>query len=126
MWAMIREGFVVEAKVEVYFMEKEGGYSFSGDGFFHRAENHPLSKPMVDHDQEGIKAGEQWKVSYRVTGDLLKGSESRGVNGNEWGNDGVCIHFALLAGYTAFNVCIYRRRKRDRVIRIQQQPVDGF
>ena len=37
-------------------MEKEGGDSLSGDGFLSRAKNHPLSKPMVYHDQERIEA----------------------------------------------------------------------
>ena len=50
--ALIGDDLVVEAKVEVYFVEKDGGYSFSSDSFLSRAENHPLSKFMVDHDQE--------------------------------------------------------------------------
>ena len=33
-------------------MEEEVGNSFCGDGFLDRAENHPLSKAMVDHDQK--------------------------------------------------------------------------
>ena len=49
--ASIRDDFVIEAKVEVYFVEKEGGYPFNSDGFLCWAENHPLSKPMVNHNQ---------------------------------------------------------------------------
>ena len=33
-------------------MEEEVGNSFFSDGFLGRAENHPLSKSMVNHDQE--------------------------------------------------------------------------
>ena len=38
-------------------MEKEGGDPFGGDGFLGRAENYPLSKPMVYHNHERIEAG---------------------------------------------------------------------
>ena len=51
LWTMIRDDFVVESEVEVYFMEKESSYSLSGDGFLCGAENYPLHKTMVDHDQ---------------------------------------------------------------------------
>ena len=33
-------------------MEEEVGNSFRGDGFLGRAENYPLSKAMVNHDQK--------------------------------------------------------------------------
>ena len=33
-------------------MEEEIGDPFCSDGFLGRAKNHPLSKPMVDHDQK--------------------------------------------------------------------------
>ena len=33
-------------------MEEEVGDPFCGDGLLGRAENHPLSKAMVDHDQK--------------------------------------------------------------------------
>ena len=57
MWASIRDDLVIEAETEVYFVEKEGGDTFGSDIFLSRTENHPLSKPMVDHDQKGIKTG---------------------------------------------------------------------
>ena len=37
-------------------MKEEIGDPFCSDGIFCGAENHPLSKPMVDHDQKRIKA----------------------------------------------------------------------
>ena len=33
-------------------MEEEVGDPFHSDGFLGRAENHPLSKAMIDHDQK--------------------------------------------------------------------------
>ena len=53
-------------------MEEEVGDSFCGDGFLDRAENHPLSKSMVDHDQKRVKTGRKGKVSDKIIGDLLK------------------------------------------------------
>ena len=55
--ALIRYDFVIEAEAEVYFVEKECGYSFGSGVFLHGTENHPFSKPMVYYNQKGIKAG---------------------------------------------------------------------
>ena len=85
-------------------MEKECGYSFSGDVFLHGTENHPLSKPMVDHNQKGIKAGERREVGDKVTRDLLEGARGRGMNRGEQRNSGVSVGFVLLAGCTALNI----------------------
>jgi len=57
LWAMIRDNLVVEFIVEEDFVEEKGGDSFGGDGFLSGAENYPLSKAMVYHDQERIEAG---------------------------------------------------------------------
>ena len=54
--AAIRNDFVKKSETKEDFVEKEGGDSLSGDGFLGRAKNHPLSKPMVYHDQERIEA----------------------------------------------------------------------
>ena len=56
MGASFRDYFVVKAKVKENFMKEEIGDPFCSDGIFCGAENHPLSKPMVDHDQKRIKA----------------------------------------------------------------------
>ena len=57
MWASIRDDLVVEAETKVHFVEKECGDTLGGDVFLCRTENHPFSKPMVDHDQKGIETG---------------------------------------------------------------------
>ena len=62
-------------------MEKEGGDPFSGNGFLGRAENHPLSKPMVYHDHERIEAGGDREVRDKIAGDLLEGAGSDRLNG---------------------------------------------
>ena len=50
MGASVRDYFVIKAEVKKDFVKEEIGDSFSGDNFISGAENHPLSKPMVDHD----------------------------------------------------------------------------
>ena len=44
--------FVIETKTKEDFVEEEVGDSFCGDSFLGRAKNHPLSKPMVDHNKK--------------------------------------------------------------------------
>ena len=44
-------------------MKEEVGNSFGSDSFLGRAENHPLSKLMVNHSQKGVKASGEGKVS---------------------------------------------------------------
>ena len=102
--ALIRYDFVIEAKAEVYFVEKECSDPFSSDVFLCGTENHPLSKPMVNHDQKGIKAGGRWEVSDEVTHDLLEGAGGRGANGVERGNGRMGVGLVLLAGRAAFDV----------------------
>ena len=96
--ALVRDDFVIETEAEVYFVEKECGNAFGGDVFLCRAENHPLSKPMVDHDQKGIEVGRRGEVSDKVARDLLEGPGGRGVNGSERWNGGMGIWLVLLAG----------------------------
>ena len=55
-------------------MEEEEGNSFCGNRFLGRAQNHPLSKPMVYHDQERIEAQGNRKVHDEITGNLLEGA----------------------------------------------------
>ena len=72
MRAMVRDDFVTKAEAEKHFVEEKRCDSFHGDGFLHRAKNHPLSKLMVDHDQKRIEAREKGKVSNKVARDLLE------------------------------------------------------
>ena len=103
---MIRDDFVIETKSFEYFGEEQGSDSGSIDGFLCRAENYPLSKPMVDHDQKGIKAVGKGEVSDKVTGDLLKGAGARGWNGEKWGPRWMGIDLILLAGGTPANITV--------------------
>ena len=65
--ASVGYDFVIEAKAEVDFVEKECSNSFGGNVFLHGTKNHPLSKPMVNHDQKGIEAGGRGEVGDKVT-----------------------------------------------------------
>ena len=55
MGTSIRDDFIKKSEAKEDFVEKEGGDSFGGDRFLGRAKNYPLSKSMVDHDQERVK-----------------------------------------------------------------------
>ena len=46
--------------MEVDLVEKESGDLFCNDCFLGGTENYPLYKPMVDHEQEGVKARGHW------------------------------------------------------------------
>ena len=91
MWATIRDDFVIEPKAEVYFVEEESGYPFSGDGFLSGAENYPLCKAMVNHDQQRIEARGSRKVGDQVAGDLLEGTRGVRLDGGERGDGGMCV-----------------------------------
>ena len=81
MGATIGDDFIEKSKAKEYFVEKEGGDSFSGNGFLSRAKNYPLSKPMVDHDHERIEAGGHREIRDKVAGDLLEGARGDGFDG---------------------------------------------
>ena len=55
-----------------YFVKEENSDPFCSDGFPSGAENHPLSKSMVDHSQKRVKAIGEGKVGDEITGDLLR------------------------------------------------------
>ena len=104
MGTSIRDDFVVKPKMKVDFVKKEGGYPFSSDGLFCGAENYPLHKAMVDHDQQRVKAGGSGEVGDQVVRDLLEGARGIGPDWGEWGDGGMCVRLVLLACSTAFNV----------------------
>ena len=91
LWAMVRDDLVVKPESEVYFVEEEGSYPFSGDCFLSGAENYPLHKPMVDHNQQRVKAGGSGEVGDEVAGDLLEGLRSVGLDWGERGNGGMSV-----------------------------------
>ena len=83
MWAPIRDDFVVKSEAKVNFVEKEGSYPLSSNGFLSGAKNYPLHKAMVDHDQQRIKTRGSGKVGDKVTRDLLKGAQHTGLDWSE-------------------------------------------
>ena len=56
LWATIRDDLVIEPEMEIDLVEKKGGNPFCGDHFLGGAKNYPLCKPVVNHDQERVKA----------------------------------------------------------------------
>ena len=91
LWATIRDDLVVEPELEVYLMEKEGSYPLSGDGFLCGAENYPLHKAMVNHNQQRVKTRRSRKVGDKVAGDLLEGARGVGLDWGERRDGGVCV-----------------------------------
>ena len=88
---MICDDLVIESEVEVDLVEKEDGDPFCSDYFLGGAENYPLCKPMVNHNQKRVKARGDWKVSDEIARDLLKGSRGKGPDGGERWDSGVGI-----------------------------------
>ena len=80
LWTTIRDDLVIESKMEVDLMEKKGSYPFGSDGLSSVTENYPFCKTMVNHNQQGIKAGRDREVGDEVTGDLLEGTGCAGLN----------------------------------------------
>ena len=98
MGSTVGDNFVIKAEAKVYFVEKERSNPFSGDILLCGTENHPLSKPMVDHDQKGIKTGRRREVGDKIARDLLERAGCGGANGGERWDGGVGICLVLLAG----------------------------
>ena len=72
-------------------MKKECGDPFGSDCFLGRAENYPLCKAMVDHDQQGIETRGGGEVGDKVAGDLLEGARGVGLDWGERRDGGVGI-----------------------------------
>ena len=124
--ASVGDDFVVETEAKVYFVKKECSNTFGGNVFLRRAENHPLCKSIVDHDQKGIEASGRGKVGDKITGDLLEGTGCRGANGGEWGNGGMGIGFVLLAGSAALNIHTCKCRRQGRATRLSSDELASF
>ena len=80
MGTTIGDDFVKKSEVKENLVEKEGCDPFGGNRFLGRAENYPLSKSMVYHDQERIEARGDGEVGDKVAGDLLKGARGDGFD----------------------------------------------
>jgi len=55
LWTTVKDYFVVETKAGEDMFEKQGGDTGGINSFGTRDENHPLCKPMVDHDQNRVR-----------------------------------------------------------------------
>ena len=77
--------------MKVDFVEKEGGDPFCDDYFLGGTENYPLSKAMVNHNQERVKARGYRQVSDEVARDLLEGSRGKKLDRGERWNGGMGI-----------------------------------
>ena len=67
MGTSVRNDFVKKSKVEEDFVEEKRGDSLGSNQFLGGAKNHPLSKPMVYHNQERIKARGEWEIRDEIT-----------------------------------------------------------
>ena len=72
LWTVVGDDFVIETKVKVDFMKKEGSYSLGSDEFLDETENYPLYKAMVDYHQQRIKARGDREVGDKITRYLLE------------------------------------------------------
>ena len=61
LYCIIRDDLVIKPKAKIYFVEKDSNYLLSGDGFLSKAENCPLSNPVINYDQQAIKVGRYWE-----------------------------------------------------------------
>ena len=101
---MIRDDLGIETESFEDCGEEHGSDSRGVNGFLGRAEDYPLSKPMVDHDQKGIKTIGRRKVSDQITGDLLEWVGARGWDREKWGLGWVSVDFVLLASSTTKDI----------------------
>jgi len=101
LWTMVRDYFVVETKAGEDMFEKQGNNTGGIDGFATRDENHPLYKPMVNHDQNRVKTGREWKIHNHVARDLLEraggGRQDRAEPRDSW----MSVNLVGLAGSAA-------------------------
>jgi len=93
--------FVKETKADKDMSKEQGGNSSSIDSFKTRDENHPLHKPMVDHDQYRVKASGKQKICDHVTWDLLERVGDEGRNGAKPRNSQVSVDLVGLASSAA-------------------------
>ena len=103
MGSSIGDDLHVKTEAKEYFVEEEGGDSLGCNSFLCRAENHPLTKAVVHHDQERVKASGGGKVGDKVTRNLMEGKRRGGGDGCGRRSSGMCVRFVLLTSCTASN-----------------------
>jgi len=91
----------METKACKDVFEKEGSDAGSVNSFKTRDENHPLHKPMVDHDQNRVKTRGERKIHDHVTRDLLEQAGGGGQDGTEPRDSWVCVDLVGLASSAA-------------------------
>ena len=62
----------MEAKLFEYVVKKELGDPGCINSFVTRSKNYPLSKTMVDHDQDRVKGRGRWEFGNEVDRELLE------------------------------------------------------
>ena len=101
MGATIRDDSVVEAELGEDMLKKDLGDVRGGGGFVARAENYPLRKAMVYHDQNRIEATGQGKIHDEIHRDLLERVGAFGQDRGKWGVGRVSVHLVgLTSGAT--------------------------
>jgi len=98
---VVRDYFVVKTKAGENMFEKQSGNAGGVDCFVTRDENHPLRKPMVDHDQNRVKTRRQRQIRDHVARNLLKRARGRGGNWTKPRDSGVSVNLVGLASSAA-------------------------
>jgi len=91
----------METKAGKNMFEEQGSNAGGIDSFKTRDENHPLHKPMVDHDQNRVKTKGEREIRDHVTRDLLKWAGGGGRDGAEPRDSRVSVNLVGLASSTA-------------------------
>ena len=99
----IRDKGVMETKTFEYVVKKGLGDPGCTNGFATRSKNYPLSKAMVDHDQDRIESRGRRKVGDEVDRELLEWERGGGRYRTEGQSGGMGVDFVLLTDRTFIN-----------------------
>ena len=95
--SLIRDDLVVKAELGEDVLEKDFGDVRHRGGFIARAENYPLQKAMVYHDQNRVKSAGEGEICDKIHGDLLERAGTFGGDRDQGGVCGVGVDFIGLA-----------------------------
>ena len=98
----------METKSFEYEVKKQLSNSRSVNGFLARSKNYPLSKAMVDHDHDRIKARGRGEVGDEVNGELFKRERDSGLDWEQRRYDRVSVGFVLLTDRAASNKVFHK------------------
>ena len=99
--SLVRDDSVMKAELGKDVLEEDFSDVCRGGGLVARAENYPLRKTMVYHDQNRIIAVGKGKVGDQIHGDLLERAGAFGRDRGQQGVGGVGVHFVGLASSAA-------------------------